>query len=248
MTGTVLPPAPFSAPKGARKTPMIRGSLWEMFGKLLQLLGDVQELGLPPQDTPVGRQRMRSFSPCATLLGCFATPLVTPTQAQGCAELHSVWMLPGQGVPAFFAYCGAQPSASSSLRSRPGSQSSELPWSVATRSVVGGSVGRLSFSRLARTPIRTTRLWVQVAQRSSALAHFRPFSHTSATLMGPDRDSVAPNARWTVPKLPVHGLLFFVEHVLFLILPAVSAQSSVTGTGPAPEATGIVVGELHSFA
>jgi hypothetical protein len=132
-----------------------------------------------------------------------------------------------------------------------GSQSSDCVWlpPPATRSATTGSLTPVAFISAPLTPMRTTRLCVQlvwtVLQRSRSSAHGSPFSSTCATLIGPERASLALNARWTVPKLPLHLLPPEVEQVLPFSVPLVSAQLSVTGSGPAFGATGIVVGDVH---
>src|ERR671911_977036 len=107
---------------------------------------------------------------------------------------------------------GTQPLESSSLSWLTFlSQSSDWFWlPPTTRRATGGSPTEFEFAMLPLTPIRTTMLCVQLAcaalQRSTELAHCSPSSQTCATLIGPERASVAANARWTDVNSPVHLL------------------------------------------
>src|SRR5215210_4338304 len=120
------------------------------------------------------------------------------------------------------------------------------------RSATIGSLTEDAFPRLAVTPMRTTRLCVQLVctalQRSSELAHVRPFSSTCATLIGPERVSLAAKVRCATPeKLPLHGLVPLLLQVAVPCLPTCSSQFIVTGMGPVAVGTGIVVGEDQTF-
>src|SRR3954454_8825596 len=195
---------------------------------------------------------MRRFMPARTWL--VADPVWTATHDHGCAVPHSVVGEPGHALPVLRAYCGAQPPASSSLSWLTfGSQSSDWFWlPPITRRATTGSLTEAALARLPLTPIRTTRLCVQLIwtelQRSRAFAHWTPFSHTSAARIGPERTSSAANARCTEPKDPLHLLPPDVLQELPFSVPLVSAQSIETTIGPAAGATGIVVAELQRFA
>src|SRR5262245_21104361 len=132
-----------------------------------------------------------------------------------------------------------------------GSQSSDWFWlPPITRSATTGSLTDAALPRLALMPIRTTMLWVQLVctelQRSTALAHWMPFSQTWATWIGPERALVAPNARCTVPNDPMHLLPLPVLQVLPCSLPLVSSQSTRTSEGPAPTGS-VSAAEFQSF-
>src|SRR5919199_3261145 len=174
------------------------------------------------------------------------------THAHGCAVPHSVVGEPGHVAPVFLVYCGAQPTASSSLSwLMLGSQSSDWFWlPPTTRRATTGSLTEAAFARLPVTPMRTTRLCVQlvwtVLQRSNEFDHCTPFSNTWASWIGPDAVLDALKARCTVPNEPVHLFPPPVLHALPAWVPLVSAQPSVIGMAPAPGATGIVSGEFQT--
>src|SRR5215213_5733486 len=117
------------------------------------------------------------------------------------------------------------------------------------RRVTSGSLTPVAFCSTLVTPICTTRLCVQFA---CTAPHFSnepptgsPFSSTCATLIGPERVSTAPKVRWTVPNEALHLLPPAVEQVLEPTVPFCSSQSSLTSTGPAAAATGMVVAVRH---
>src|SRR5687768_10865867 len=97
--------------------------------------------------------------------------------------------------------------------------------------------------------MRTTRSCVQLVcaalQRSTLFAHWNPPSETCATSIGPERSSVALNARCTTPNVPVHLLPPPTLQVLPFQVPTVSSQSSVTFTGPAFGASEIAESTLQ---
>src|SRR4051812_25719175 len=150
---------------------------------------------------------MRSLRPAATWLT--APPVCSAAHCHGCVVPHSAEAVPGQVVPAFLAYAGRQPLASSSLRfEKLSSQSMDWFWlPPATRRETIGSLTLEAFPRFPWTPIFTTRLWVHCVwtalQRSNELAQKPPFSQIWASLIGPDRDP-ALNVRCTVPKVSLH--------------------------------------------
>jgi hypothetical protein len=117
-----------------------------------------------------------------------------------------------------------------------GSQSSDWFWlPPTTRSVTTGSFTLWAFCRFGVRPIRTTRscvppVWNEFFQKV-------PPSQIWASLIGPERGSVALKVRWTTPKEPWHGLLPPFLHTWPPTLPLVSSQCSSTGTGPTPGAT-----------
>src|SRR6476469_3335985 len=99
-------------------------------------------------------------------------------------------------------------------------------------------------------PTRTTRLCVQLVLTLlhiwNEFAQNDPFSEIWASLIGPERGSVAMNARCTVPKVPVHLFPPPDLHVLPPWLPIVSSHLSSTGTGPAFGEIGIDAFDSHS--
>src|SRR2546429_9343576 len=109
-----------------------------------------------------------------------------------------------------------------------------------TRSETIGSFTLCASCRLPETPIFTTRLWVQLVLPAlhiwNEFAQNEPFSQIWASLIGPERASLALKARWTVPRFPVHLFPFPVLQMLPPSTPFVSVHLSVTGTGPAPGA------------
>src|SRR5437763_1643738 len=179
----------------------MRGSAAGRFGNMLQLLGAVQAEGF-------SFPRMRWFIPAATWF--VAVPVWIATHDQGCGVLHSCEAPPGQAVPVLTAYWGLQPAASSSLScERFGSQSSDWFWlPLTTRIETGGSFTLCASARLPCTPIRTTRLCVQLVLPPphiwNELAQKAPFSQIWASLIGPERVSVALKDRCTTPNVPVH--------------------------------------------
>src|SRR4051794_40781808 len=219
LTGTVLEPLPSEAPNGVTITLTSRGSPGgiPVSSKELQWLGAVQEAGL---SVP----RMRWLSPAGTWF--LAAPVWTATQRHGCALPQSVPALPGQAVPVFLAYSGEQPFASSSLRlDVAGSQSSDCVWLPETtrRLTIGSlSLEEIWSPKFDLTPIFTTRLWLPPCW--SELGQGVPFSESCASLIGPERSSLAEKWRWTTPKLPVQPCPL-VQSVL-PTLPLVSFQSS----------------------
>src|SRR5687768_12589253 len=87
----------------------------------------------------------------------------------------------------------------------------------------------------ATIPILTTRSCVVPC--SKEFAQKEPLSQIWASLIGPDRASVAENERCTTPKVPSHLFPPVVLHVSPPTVPMVSSQSSVTATGPSPAPT-----------
>src|SRR5262249_60633474 len=119
-----------------------------------------------------------------------------------------------------------------------------LPLGAAKRSVTSGSLTLVAFPRLRSVPILAITAWhgAEVAHCASEFAPGDPFSQSCASRIGPVRSSLALKARWTFPKLPLHGLLPLLLQATLppgLRCPAVSSHESSISTGPSPGFTGI---------
>ena len=229
---------------------MIRGSRGSRFGNELQLFGAVQVAGF-------SAPRMRRFMPAGTWL--VAPPVWIATHGHGCARRPQRRLRePGHAVPVFLPYVGAHPVASSSLRLLwAGSQSSDWFWlPPTTRSATIGIAHGRRVPEVARDAdahdhvVRAARL-----HGAAALDGVGPLRAVLRDLRDLDRARAGVRGR--------EGALHRAERALALVAAAgaaVVATGAALGceradrlrpvhghaTGPAPAASGSVVGEFHT--
>src|SRR6266550_108981 len=100
-----------------------------------------------------------------------------------------------------------------------------------------GSVACDCTSRFPVVAIETPSVCVEPCWNEFAPEVAPPTSKTFTIWTGPDESSPLSNARCTKPKvpLPLHGLLFFVVHVLPFHVPVVCSQSQLSVTWCPPE-------------